>query len=822
MMKDISTQEKKNRTMLDRLCWFLTRYRLGVFLILLLITGVFLYGAFKIKGEVVLQDMLPYDHPYLKLHATFAQIFGSGGSGVVIAIKAKDNDIFNETTLAKLKKMTEEVAMWDEVYRVLTVSIATPSTKVVTARGKGEIVIVPLMWPDIPKTPSETELLKTNIFSSPAYNGSLVSRDGTGAIILTEFKENISYERTFRLLQNLRKVYSDEKTSIHITGFPMLMGWIYSLKPQLMMVFGVSLAAMILVLIIIFFGNILGMIVVMANSVILTIWGLGFIGFTGINFSPMMYVLAFLVGARMVGNAHQITYRYFEELHASSGDRFHASYETMRTMWMPNFCAVAADVAGFSVLYIAKIVLMRQLAIIMTFWMGTLILTAFLVPAICHLVPLKVASERWDKERCQVDWLAKFMMAITRYAIGSRTRYVVWALILLLAVFCSWQMSKLKIGDPTPGSPIFYDTHTYNKDQAIINKTFDASSENLMLFYEGKGESVYDPAVLNTFEAFARHMKEKLPDIYKSSTSIIDTVKMVNVTFHDGDELWNQLPRNETILTGLMGYVRQNTNRSTLSRFIDDQMQRAHITLFFSDHTSDNLLRIRDTAYDFFKSHPMKIEKGEFKLAGGRIGMEIALNEEMKRSHILIDLTVYAAIFVICALCYMSITAGLMLTLPLILANSVALAYMCLSNIGLSINTLPVAAIGAGVGVDFAIYLYYRSIEEFKQGSDWNAVIVQSMCTCGKAVVYTGMTIVFPIITWYFLSDMKFAAQVGFFLSMIMMTNVLLTLVFHPMVIYFKPKFISKGRAVSNGAGEKPLVAEPVMVPGKTSKGTIE
>ncbi len=100
------------------------------------------------------------------------------------------------------------------------------------------------------------------------------------------------------------------------------------------------------------------MVVVMGNTLIMTVWGLGFTGFTGINFSPMMYVLAFLVGARMVGNAHQITYRYFEELHSSGNDRFKASYETMRTMFIPNAAAVAADVAGFGVLFIAKIVLM--------------------------------------------------------------------------------------------------------------------------------------------------------------------------------------------------------------------------------------------------------------------------------------------------------------------------------------------------------------------------------------------------------------------------------------------------------------------------------
>ncbi len=200
---------------------------------ILIITGIFLYGAFKIRGEVILQDMLPYDHPYLKLHNRFAEVFGSGGSTVAIALKANKGDIFNPSFLTKLQKMTNEVMMWDEVIRSLTVSIAARSVKVVRTLKKGEINIEPIMWPDIPKTPKEMDALKLNIFSNPAYNGSLVSRDGTAALLLTEFKENISYERVFDILQKLRKDYTDGETSVHIVGFPMLMGWIYSLKAQI-------------------------------------------------------------------------------------------------------------------------------------------------------------------------------------------------------------------------------------------------------------------------------------------------------------------------------------------------------------------------------------------------------------------------------------------------------------------------------------------------------------------------------------------------------------------------------------------------------------
>lgn len=784
------------RKKVDQLSWFLTSHRLLVLVLTGLVTLVFGYGIFRIRGEVILQDMFPHHHPYLKLHARFSQVFGSGGSGVAIALKAKHGDIFKQHILTKLQKMTNEVELWDEVYRILTVSIASRSVKTVKARGKGEIIIEPLMWPDIPASVAAMNLLKKHIFSDPAYNGTLVSRDGTAALLLTEFKENISYAQAFRQLRQLAETYTDDHTSVHIVGFPQLMGWIYSYGPQIVLVFAVSIGLMIVILLFMF-RNLVGMAAPMIFGLICTVLGTGFIGWTGINFSPLLYVLAFLVGARMVSHSVQITHRYFEEYQTSGHDTIQACYETMRKMNIPNWAGVTTDAAGFFVLILADIALMQQVAIFMSFWMMTVGLCGILTPIICSYIPVGKVSDKWSNERTQMDWLDRLCIASARFSTGSGKFVVAFACVAALIV-CVWQTSELKIGDPTPGSPLLWPDHPYNQDQALINRIFDASSENLMLFYEGEKESVYDPTILITFEAFARHMKKRLPDIYKSFNALINTVNMVNVTFHDGDKLWYQLPRNKTVLTGLMGWVRQNTDKGTLSRFLDSTLERAQITLYFSDHTSANLLRIRKAAYDFFNDYPMKTEKGEFKLAGGRIGMEIAVNEEMKRSHLIIDSMVLAAIFILCALFFRSVIGGLMLTVPLILANLVAFAYMALMDIGLSINTLPIAAVGVGVGVDFAIYIYSRCMEEFPHQAGYSDAIMMAVRTSGKAVVYTGLVMILPIISWYFISDLKFQAQMGFFLSMIMLTNVILAITLHPLLIsIIKPRFIRR-RVSSN------------------------
>ena len=267
-------------------------------------------------------------------------MFGSGGSGVVIALKARDGDIFKESILKKLQKATNEIVLWDEVYRVLTVSIASRAVKVVKTLSKGEISIVPLMWPEVPKDSQEMALLKQYIFSDPARNGTLVSRDGTAALILAEFKENISYERAFNLLRQVTRDYSDDKTSVHVVGFPQLMGWIYSFKPQMRIVFGISIGLILLILYLIF-RNFTGMLAPLVVGLISTGMGLGFIGWTGINFSPLLYVLAFLVSARKISHAVQITHRYLEELDESGNNKVKACYETMRAMIMPNVAAVS-------------------------------------------------------------------------------------------------------------------------------------------------------------------------------------------------------------------------------------------------------------------------------------------------------------------------------------------------------------------------------------------------------------------------------------------------------------------------------------------------
>ncbi len=761
--------------------WQHRRLLLGFVLAVAIVSAL---SAQNIKTHVILSDLFPQDHPYLALHKRFSQVFGGGGTSLVIALRARQGDIFNVDMLGKIRDLTREIELWDEIYRVQTVSIASNATKVVKTKARGEISFEALMFPDIPKDEEEIQLLKKNIFSNPAYDGTLVSRDGSAALILTEMRETVSYERMFQKLRDVVSRYSDENTSVHIVGFPMLMGWIYSHKHQLYQVFAVSVLLMGLLLYA-SFRNLVGMAVPVVMSAICTALGLGFIAWTGINFSPLQFVLAFLVVARMLSNAVQITHRYIEE-YRLSGSKEIATKKTMQAMTMPNAAAVATDVAGFLILGIADIRLMKQVAVLMSFWMLTILLEGIVVPILCSLLPLKAGKRSEQDRRDRAGWLvglARFCMAAGRYP-------VILA-VVLVASYGLWQTSRLKVGDPTPGSPILWENHPYNRDQVFFNEHFRASSETFTLYFDGAQESVYDPAVLTTFELFSQHMAQSLPDIYMSSSSLANLMKMLNCTFHEGDPVWYEVPRDREKLTGMMALLRSSAGMAGLQRYIDPEQSRAQITLYFADHTSDNLRRIRDAAYAFFEEHSSKTEAGEFKLAGGRIGMEIALNEEMKKTHLLLDGLVLAAIFCMCSLSFRSLAAGAMLSLPLVLSNLIAFGYMAHAGIGLTTATLPCSAVGVGVGVDFAIYLYSRCIEEYPKTGQYKETVLQAVRTAGLGIFLTALTLILPIVSWYPLSALKFQAQMGLFLAMLLFANMIMAFTVHPLLLsWIRPRFL--------------------------------
>src|SRR6185503_16900984 len=147
------------------------------------------------------------------------------------------------------------------------------------------------------------------------------------------------------------------------------------------------------------------------------------------------------------------------------------------------------------------------------------------------------------------------------------------------------------------------------------------------------------------------------------------------------------------------------------ARFIDPSYSLSHVTFFAKNHQGDNVARILDEAREFVKNNPM--DKADFRLAGGLIGVTGAANEEIVKNDILMNLLGFGTIFLIVMFTYRSGVAALVLMIGLFLANGVVNAYMGFTNIGINLQSLPIVTVGVGFGIDYALYIVSRAVEEF-------------------------------------------------------------------------------------------------------------
>ena len=96
---------------------------------------------------------------------------------------------------------------------------------------------------------------------------------------------------------------------------------------------------------------------------------------------------------------------------------------------------------------------------------------------------------------------------------------------------------------------------------------------------------------------------------------------------------------------------------------------------------------------------------------------------------------IFGAIIVLCWLTFRSWKAVLCILVPLTIVAIMCNALMAWLGIGLKVPTLPVIALGVGVGVDYGIYLYERMQHEFDdKGSSLREAFYEAMRQRGTAV----------------------------------------------------------------------------------------
>ncbi len=773
--------------MLEKFSIFCMKNRKIVLTIVLIITAILAYFAQRIEVKTVFDDLQPTTHPYIQIHEEFKQTFG-GTNIISFMIEAKEGDIFQMPVLEKVRALTKGLYKIDAINEFQIYSIAGKKLKEVRASTVG-IESKPYMWPNLPESEGEIENLKRAILRSPLVYGPYVSKDLTSTLITVDFFDNLmdyklAYKQAYALVEKL----DDDIVDISLVGNPILYGWVDHFLPE---TFELVIIALVIFFLLLFLINRTwrGTLLPILAGGISAIWALGVANLVGIHFDPLVVVIAMLITARAVSHSVQMLTRFHEEIDRMEEGQettLQAATVTMKDLLKPGLLGIATDAGCVTVVAISPIPLLQKLVILAVVWVSTVAISAIVV------TPVLLSWVKKPKSYAHpinMDlWLIRPFLNLCVSVVATRARYVVVALAVLLFVVAGYFAADLKVGDANPGSPILWPDATYNLDSARINNKFPGSDRMFVVFAGKEEHAIKNVVVLDTMLQFQRYMEAQKE--IGGSISIADVLPSVNMTLQEGNFRYSELGSSSEVNGELLYMYERAAEPGDLKVFADVKQKNASVTMLFSDRKGETIRTAVARVNKFIEDNDEIKDLADIKLAGGTIGVIAAVNEVILSGQIQSIALALFILVIMCIIVYRSSIAGMFFMVPVVLANLVTFAFMSWQNIGMNINTVPVAALGIGLGVDYTLYICDRIKSEYESGKNYLEAISISLHCAGRGVLVTALVLIVSVCVWLF-SSLRFQAEMGMLIGLWLGISALSALFLMPAMAYiFKPKFI--------------------------------
>lgn len=739
----------------------------------------------KLQVYTDFNDLLPQNHPYIQTYNRIKENFG-GANQIVMAVEVEQGDIFNDTTLRLIHEATQGVDTLPSINHNLISSLTHRTVRKVFVRPDGGIGSA--LYYDAQKpehTPEQLAQLRQDVMANPQVYGLLVSPDLKAALIRGQLNEgSIDYAKTFAALKDVRDAVTAPGHKVHITGNPVLTGYVYTYLNQIIGIMFWTLALLALLLIV-YFRRLYGIALPLLGIALSSLWGLGFMAWVGLNLEPLSMPIPFLIAARAMSHGVQLVARYYEELAITHNGR-QAARNALDALFRPGSLAIIVDAMCIAVMVLGAAPFNWKLGVSAGFWAFSVIFTVhFMIPLALTLLPQP--RDMQNKNQAVRGVLGGFMARTGARPAGAAT---ILMLTVALMVAGSPLALGVKIGEAEPGSPILHRDHDYNLSTNAINTLFPGSEELHIIARTSDEGGIKRPEVMQAIEKFQQHM---LSDPALGGVKAIPAVvRQVNRLTHNDDPRWAQLPDNSAEIGGLMfAYMASSPIPGALKEFVNPQETEADLVFFYKDHQADTITRALALAKEAAVIASAGVEGLSFEPGGGIVGVSAAANEALHHDHLLMVPMVMVVAFLLVTLYYQSLHAGWLMVLPMLFATVMTYAYMGWNDIGISINTVPVIMVGVGVGIDYAVYFMDRIREEMAELGDIRQAAINAVSTTGYAVSFTAVTLIAGVVLWIFMSDLRFQSDAAVLLSFMLIVNAVAAMLIVPAwCVAFRPRFV--------------------------------
>ena len=736
------------------------------------LTAVMAVFALRLRVDASFNKTLPLDHDYIRTFTKYQSEFG-GANRVLVALVAESGDIFTEFFFRELKTVTEEVTFLPSVDHTQVQSLFTPNVRYIEVIEDGFSGgnVIPA---DFTPTGANFAKVRENILKSGKL-GQLVANDFSGAIVSAQLLEldpqtgaKIDYARVAHGLESIRQrveTSSHGKISVHIIGFAKVIGDIGDGARNVLVLFVVSIVVTGL-LVWHYAGRWKLALAPVLCSLVAVVWQLGALTALGYGLDPFSILVPFLVFAIGVSHGVQKICTFRNEMFKGV-DGPTAARGAFMQLIAPGIVALMTDTVGFITMLVIKIEVIRELAIIASLGVSVIVITNFfLLPILLSYLRLPQSYREWVGARRAMTnafW--------ERFARGMRPMPSLAIMLVCFAggAWAFWKSEQVRIGDTQAGVPELRQSSRYNVDTRVITSKFSIGVDILSVLVETVPNGCVDYDVVSLMDQFEGHIRT-VPGV-QSVISLPSMAKIVNAGYSEGSLKWRILPRNQQALAQAVSPI------ETSSGLLNRDGSVMPIMIFLTDHKAETLRAVTDATKAFAAAHPSP--KANFLLASGNAGVMAATNEVVHAAQTPIVLWVFGAVIVLCQITFRSVRATLCIVVPLAIVSWLAYALMVYLGIGLKTSTLPVVALGVGIGVDYGIYLFARLNTALKAGEYFEEAMAVALKDTGAAVVFTGLTLAIGVSTWIF-SSLKFQADMGVLLTFMFLVNMLGAIILLP------------------------------------------
>jgi len=772
-------------------------HRLSVVVVCALLTLVLgTLAATRLALNASFEKMIPQSQPYIKNYLSYQKELRGLGNAVRVVVENVDGDIFEPRYLNALKQINDELILTPGVDRAWVKSLWTPAVRwtEITEEGfRGG----PVMPDAYNGSAQGVEQLKQNIARSGIV-GSLVADNFKSSMIFVPLLEKepgsgkrIDYydlskvleqkiRARFELGPTLEKVQHDNESGrvrIHIVGFAKVVGDLIEGLIKVMAFF--AFAAVITAAAIYAYTRcVRSTLLVVGCSLMAVVWQLGFVALAGFELDPYSILVPFLVFAIGVSHGAQKMNGIMQDIGRGTHKLVAARY-TFRRLFLAGLTALLADAVGFAVLMVIDIPVIRELAMTASIGVAVLIFTnLLLLPVLLSYTGVSRAAaerslraEREERRNKGIGaiWVWLDRLTTRRWALGAV------AVSLMLAAIGLVVSQKLKIGDLDPGAPELRAESRYNRDNAYITANYALSSDQFAVIVKTGKEGCLKYETLVDADRLAWTLRQ-VPGV-QTTVSLADAVRQITAGSFEGNPKWLTLNRNQDVLN--YGAQQASVNNPDL---FNTECSVMPVIAYLADHKAETLDRVTRVGEEFARQHDGPDRA--FLLAAGSAGIEAGTNIVVREANRTMLLYVYAAVIFLCFVTFRSWRAVVVAVVPLAITSILCEALMVALGIGVKVATLPVIALGVGIGVDYALYLLSVQLAQQRAGLPLKDAYKRAVQFTGKVVALVGVTLAAGVITWTF-SPIKFQADMGILLTFMFVWNMLGALILIPALSHF-------------------------------------